>query len=211
MAVETWEEEEGGEKPLLDYIQELKSQLQTIWEDVCTHMEKAQGKQKSYYDQGAKARQLQPNDKVLLLLPSSDNKLLAKWQGPYKVVKPVSPVTYLVELSQNPKRVQIYHINLLKKWEEPTLPLPPVATGFMVTPDKPLDIELCPTTPGTSLERPQINPNLQENQQRQLDCLLAQHTRLCLSKPGKTTLMQRHIKTTEDQTIRLRPYRIPDA
>ncbi|KAJ1135311.1 hypothetical protein NDU88_001751 [Pleurodeles waltl] len=206
MAAETWEEEESGEKPILEYGQQLKSQLQTVWEDVRTHMEKAQEKQKQYYDQAAKSRQLQPNDKVLLLLPSSDNKLLAKWQGPYKVLKQISSVTYLVELSQNPKREQIYHINLLKKWEESKVPSSPVASGFMVTPDKPLEIELCLTTPQTPSERPQISPNLQDEQQKQLDSLLAQHVVFFQSKPSKTSLIQYHIKTTEDQTIRLRSY-----
>ncbi|KAJ1209814.1 hypothetical protein NDU88_005186 [Pleurodeles waltl] len=175
MAAETWEEEESGEKPILEYAQQLKSQLQRVWEDVRTHMEKAQEKQKRYYDQTAKTRQLQPNDKVLLLLPSSENKLLAKWQGPYKILKQISPVTYLVELSQNPKREQIYHINLRKKWEESEVPSSPVASGFMVTPEKPLEIELCPTTPQTPPELPQISPNLQDEQQKQPDSLLARH------------------------------------
>ncbi|KAJ1144831.1 hypothetical protein NDU88_011125 [Pleurodeles waltl] len=209
MAAEIWEEE--GEKPLLEYVQEIKSQLQMVWEDIRSQMERAQSKQKSYYDQGAKARQLQPNDKVLILRPSSESKLLAKWQGPYTVLKPVSPVTYLIELSKNPKRVQIYHINLLKKWVEPTMSVTAAATGFMVTPEKPLDIELCPTNPDTSSERPQVNPDIPEPQQRQLDCLLAQHTSFFSGKPGKTTLIQHHIRTPEGQTVRPGPYRIPEA
>ena len=34
---------------------------------------------------------------VLVLLPSSTNKLLAKWQGLYPVKKVISPVTYEVD------------------------------------------------------------------------------------------------------------------
>ncbi|KAJ1119640.1 hypothetical protein NDU88_007825 [Pleurodeles waltl] len=34
MAAKLWEEEEGGEKQVLDYTQQLKTQLQMVWEDV---------------------------------------------------------------------------------------------------------------------------------------------------------------------------------
>ncbi|KAJ1112763.1 hypothetical protein NDU88_001024, partial [Pleurodeles waltl] len=119
------------EKPLLDYIYILKKHLQTVWEDMRKHLEKAQNTQKKYYDKRTKPRYLQPNYKVLILRPCSDNKLLAKWQGPYTILKAIFPVTYLVKISKNPNRTQIYHITLLKKWEEPTIVPNQSATGFL--------------------------------------------------------------------------------
>ena len=44
-----------------------------------------------------------PGDRVILLLPSNSNKLLAKWQGPFKVLER--------------GRKGLFHINLLKKWK----------------------------------------------------------------------------------------------
>ena len=35
---------------------------------------------------------------MLVLLPTSTNKLLAEWQGPYKVVKRMGEVDYQIEM-----------------------------------------------------------------------------------------------------------------
>ena len=55
-----------------------------------------------------------PGDKVLVLLPTSSTKLLAKWQGPFVVTRRVGDVDYEVVRSDRGDRTQIYHINLLK-------------------------------------------------------------------------------------------------
>lgn len=45
--------------------------------------------QKSQYDRKARERSFVPGQKVLLLLPTPDSKLLARWQGPYEILKKV--------------------------------------------------------------------------------------------------------------------------
>ena len=42
-------------------------------------------------------RELKPNDQVLILLPTSHNNLLAKWQGPYKF-RSLGKVNYEVDM-----------------------------------------------------------------------------------------------------------------
>ena len=54
---------------------------------------------------------------VLLLLPTSANKLLAKWQGPYRVSKRMDNVDYLIETPNHRCKKGIYHVKLLKKWK----------------------------------------------------------------------------------------------
>ena len=54
---------------------------------------------------------------VLLLLPTSANKLLAKCQGPYRVSKRMNNVDYLIETPNHRRKKGIYYVNLLKKWE----------------------------------------------------------------------------------------------
>ena len=61
-------------------------------------------------------RVLKPDDQVLVLLPTTQNKLLAKWQGPYKVFHRMGKVTYEVDIPGARSRKKVYHINLLKKW-----------------------------------------------------------------------------------------------
>ena len=61
-------------------------------------------------------RVLKPDDQVLVLLPTTQNKLLAKWQGPYKVVRRMEKVNYEVDIPGARSRKKVYHISLLKKW-----------------------------------------------------------------------------------------------
>eukprot|EP00731_Ephydatia_muelleri_P037265 Em0431g1a len=49
----------------------------------------AQLRQKSWFDKDARLREFKPGDTVLVLLPTSSDKLLAQWQGPYQVLQRV--------------------------------------------------------------------------------------------------------------------------
>ncbi|GFO17205.1 gypsy retrotransposon integrase-like protein 1 [Plakobranchus ocellatus] len=68
-----------------------------------------------YADRGAELRSLKPDDKVLVLLPQTKNKLLMRWQGPYIVRERISKVDYVVNVKGIDK---VYHINILKLYHE---------------------------------------------------------------------------------------------
>ena len=72
-------------------------------------------KQKVRYDLTARMRELKPKDQVLALLPTTNNKLLAKWQGPYTIIHKMGKVTYEVDIPGSRSRRKLFHINLLKK------------------------------------------------------------------------------------------------
>ncbi len=61
-------------------------------------------------------RQFEPGQKVLVMLPSHESKLLAKWQGPYEVKRKLGSTTYEVALSDQNCPTRTLHINLLKQW-----------------------------------------------------------------------------------------------
>lgn len=54
----------------------------------------------------------------MLLLPTSETKLLARWQGPYMVNRRVGEVDYEIFTPDKRKEAKIYHVNLLKPWFE---------------------------------------------------------------------------------------------
>lgn len=112
---------ETEEKSIIKFILEIRDRLETYREQAKENLQEAQAAQKRWYDQQARLRQFQPGQKVLLLLPTSTNKLLAKWQGPYTVVRKMGPVTYEIHHPERRKTHQIYHINLLKEWKERTV------------------------------------------------------------------------------------------
>ena len=66
---------------------------------VAKHSTNSQQKQKQYYDRSAKSRSFEVGDKVLVLLPTTTNKLKLRWTGSYKVTRKVSSVDYEVEMT----------------------------------------------------------------------------------------------------------------
>ena len=56
---------------------------------------------------------------MLILLPTATTKLQARWQGLYKIIKPVGEVNYLVRLHGRRKKQGVYHVNMLCKEHTP--------------------------------------------------------------------------------------------
>lgn len=99
------------------------------WEEGRLNLLEAQKVQKRWYDQKACQRGFNPEQKFLLLLPLSTSKLLAKCQGPFVITREMDPTTYEVFHPDKGKQKQIYHVNLLKPWEERTLSPNTFCTG----------------------------------------------------------------------------------
>ena len=60
---------------------------------------------KAYYDRTAKPRKLKEDDEVLVLLPTSNNKLIMEWKGPYPVIgSKTNGVDYLVKIKGKGKQ-----------------------------------------------------------------------------------------------------------
>ena len=70
-----------------------------------------------WYNKHARLCELKPGNLVLVLLPTSTSKLLAQWQRPYKVVKRMSKVTYLIEMDDETKRRRVFHDNMLREFQ----------------------------------------------------------------------------------------------
>jgi len=86
--------------------------LQETWEVAHEELRKHQGIQKRQFDYRAKDRTYKHGDMVLILLPTSDSKLLMQWKGPFKVVEIVEGHDYRIQLEHKQK---IYQANLLKR------------------------------------------------------------------------------------------------
>ena len=115
---ENWEEGSSDSKNEIQYVMDLRAKLHSLGVMSHEHLHQAQENQKRLYDRGTRLRDLTPGDKVLVLLPTSSTKLLAKWQGPFVVTRRVGDVDYKVERSDRGESRQIYHINLLKRWND---------------------------------------------------------------------------------------------
>lgn len=75
----------------------MKTRIDRVMPIVWQHMEEAQHAQQRTYNRPAQAGEFRPGDQVLLLVPTTEHKFLASWQGPYTVREKIGPVNYLVE------------------------------------------------------------------------------------------------------------------
>lgn len=92
----------------------LKEKLQNLASWAQENLRMAQQYQKNKQDKNVQPREFQPGEEVLLLLPTSEIKLWAKWKGPYKVIKTVSPVDHVINTPDQRVESKIYHVNHLK-------------------------------------------------------------------------------------------------
>ena len=67
----------------MSYVLNMQERLTKLHDVV---HENAQAEQKKWYDRHSQDREFQIGDQVLVLLPTSTNKLQAEWCGPYLVM-----------------------------------------------------------------------------------------------------------------------------
>ena len=75
---EGWEEGKRASESVISHLLSLREHLELMSELVKEHMSETQQKQKVWYNQTVRMRELRPTDQALILLPTTHNKLLAK-------------------------------------------------------------------------------------------------------------------------------------
>jgi hypothetical protein len=93
----------------------LREKLEETCKIAHGNLEKAQKKQRKYYNKKTKVRQMKIGDKVLILLPTESNQKLIQWKGPFTIVEKMRDIDYRVNVMGKNKNL---HANLLKKYVE---------------------------------------------------------------------------------------------
>ncbi len=191
VAREAWEQQPTAHRSTIEHVKETRERFERVMPLVREQLAKAQEAQHRNYDRAAQPREFQVGDYVLMLVPSSACKFLAKWQGPYVVTEKLGPVTYRVRQPGRRKETQVYHINLLKRW---------VGTG-------PQLVALATSTPVVV----DISSHLSAAQKTELLHLVGQFSDVFSPLPGRTQVLQHDIRTPSGTVVRQRPYRLPEA
>ena len=167
------------------------------------HLRKAQSSQKAWYDRKARTREFEPGQEVLLLLPTSESKLLAKWHGPYKITRKVGPVTYELFMPERSKKHQKFHVNLLKEFCRGTVTMQQLMVRAVR--EEELPEQYFPTQPaGQPVDLSHLSSEKQEQVMNFLD------QTLFTEKPGCTTMVQHKIHLKENTPARQKCYRVPE-
>ncbi len=143
---------------------------------------------------------------MLVLLPTSSSKLLAKWQGPFEVTRQVGDLNYEVIRTDRSGARQIYHFNLLKKWSE----VEPVILATVVSGEEDLGPEVNTKIPSLTLAPGGGGDHLSPSQLTDVARLQKEFADVFSPLPGRTNLIQHHIETEPGSVVRSRPYRLPE-
>eukprot|EP00745_Piridium_sociabile_P014889 TRINITY_DN21965_c0_g1_i2.p1 TRINITY_DN21965_c0_g1~~TRINITY_DN21965_c0_g1_i2.p1 ORF type:complete len:972 (+),score=119.48 TRINITY_DN21965_c0_g1_i2:366-2918(+) len=114
---EEWSEAEVSDKdakPLYAYLFELKNKIVDTMKIATDNSQTASAKNKRYSDVKSSKRSFKVGNEVLVLLPSTTNKLLMEWKGPYKVQVCKHP-DYQVLMGTKTK---LLHANMLKQYHK---------------------------------------------------------------------------------------------
>ena len=101
---------------LLDHIYSLKDKVAGAWRLARQNLEVSQCKMKEQYDKESEIRSFEAGDEVLVLMPTPGQPLNARYFGPYKVVRKINEVNYMINIPEGRKKYKICHLNLLKKF-----------------------------------------------------------------------------------------------
>ena len=105
----------GKRQSVVKYLLDLRESLKQCLELASEHASTLQVKMKTYYDKNSRQRSPAAGQRVLVLLPYSNNSFLCNWKGPYTVFRKVNDTNYETDLGH---RVTCLHINLLRRWNE---------------------------------------------------------------------------------------------
>nr|XP_054591237.1 uncharacterized protein LOC129155100 isoform X2 [Nothobranchius furzeri] len=203
---ETWTGEERGEGPVnvISYVLQMRERLLKMTTLAQQHLAEAQRYQKRWYDKSARERDFLPGQKVLVMLPTRESKLLAKWQGPYEVVKRLGPTTYEVCDPCRSRSKRVLHVNLLKEWTPRSVTGAGVMLIRAVAEEEDVDDQYMPSPSSTVCNL----SHLIMEQQNQIKMVC--HPQVFAEYPGRTDILEHNIVLKRDAVAKRMSYRIPE-
>ncbi|GFO06925.1 Zinc finger protein [Plakobranchus ocellatus] len=95
------------------FVIDFHNKLKAGWQLAASALKEFADKSREHQSLNPRVKHFAVDDQVLVLLPSSNNKLSLTLQGPFNIAKKLSPVVYLVDFGH---RVSPLHVNLLRKY-----------------------------------------------------------------------------------------------
>ena len=202
-----------SKRSVVEYLTTTQNHLKRSVELATEHAKQVRQKTKEYYDKKSSNRVLEPGQEVLLLRHSTENKLLAKWDGPFPVTRKLSAVNYEILTDNGPKT---YHINLLKLWHarDPTVQIPRVSIILTAEPCEGDYETLGGAIDDDERRSDQLDfkgEGLSERQRAQIQDVLIEFKDRFVNRLGRTSLVQHKIRLTTDKPVAPKSYGIPES
>ena len=191
-----------------EYLELLKQDLDMVQKIAADNTKTAQDTYVSYYNQHASQKTFNVGDEVLVLHPTSGNKLLTQWEGVGTVVAMISPNSYRVSLPSGARRT--FHANDLRPFVARISML-----GIIFEDQSETDfgqVETCPPELNSfqdNLSKIDLS-HLSNDERGSLISLLRKYESVFNDSPGLCKVTEHEINTVPDfQPKHQRPYRIP--
>ena len=212
---EKWVDDAPIKHNLTEYVTSIRKKLTEAHEFAKTHLRESQRRMKEIYDRKAIVREFAEGEEVLVLLPLGRQPFTARYQGPYKVVRRIGNLNYVIRTPERRRKTQLCHINMMKKYrrrEESE----PVMTVQCENDKKALGERLYKERdPPLRLRNSEILENLDEklthlpsDEQRSLKALVNEYKDLFEDVPKCTNIVKHDVELTENKPIRQHPYRV---
>jgi hypothetical protein len=195
-------------KTEIQYLQELKENLELAGKYADSHAVGAQKRYAAAYNTRAREKQFSVGDQVMVLSPDSSNKLYSRWHGPHAIAQVNTPHSYLVDMEDGARRH--IHVNKLRPYiarVNAVVCEDDVDFGRVLALPYPADKRLLPS------DKVDIKciAHLSHPRQRELLMVLDRFPSCFSEKPGHCELVQHDIVTTDGFKPRQsKPYKIPE-
>ena len=204
---ENWDDSDTNTNPLM-YVPAFRDNLRKAWEFAKENLQNTQKAMKERYDLKSLNRKFEEGDMVLALLPIP-GQLKASFLGPYKILKKVSDLDYVIETPDRRKKTMLCHVNMLKKYHTRT----DLNTVNTITKECSSESSEIPENQwpfnnkeiminlDTSLE------HLDKHHKKDLRTLMHEYKDLFRDVPGRTNILQHDVDVGEAKPIKQSPYR----
>ena len=193
-----WMSGELPERGLHDWVEQLKERMEAMAQLASTREKAGKVRMKQTYDKMAKGRSFEMGSMVLMRVPGLTGKLENSWEGPYEVLDKTSPVNYQLAIPGRARKPCIVHVNMLHQWNTPDARVLKVVVAEE-------DEDEHTTGHGPS------DSNLDMEQKAELDTLLNSFSDVINTTPGRASLVEHVINTSNSPPLRTAPYHLSQA
>ena len=199
----TWAQTDLGDVDLAEWVTVNSERVEIAREKALLTKFVTADKRKKTWDTKAKNREFDVGQEVLVRKPGLNLKLSDSREGPFKITKRNSPLSYSIDTGD--RRIPSVHIQLIKAYNrEEDVMVSRVTSVF--EPDKPGDDIL-----ERYAEAHISDSELSDKQKEDLDRVLSNFTDVMTSELRLTNLVDFAIDTGDSQPIFQRPYNSPAA
>ena len=207
---------------MLDLRERLEDTLKIAQEE----LNQSQARYQRYYNRKAKDRKFTVKDKVLILLPTDNNKLLMQWKGPFQVEKVVGTNDCGIKIGN---KVKTFHANMLKRFIDRETKVQREGeikgecvlrvTGAAIIEcsenevEDAIDdddlLELGTMEAKETAKDIVFGSQLSVEQKAQLEALVSAYKHIFTDLPGNTNIIEHELELTSEEPVRSKPYVVP--